>query len=98
MCENPAGRQPAACFRRLRGRGAGNVCTKRKALRLEPRCDVAVLDVNLGRETCGLVAQRLRESGKWNYCGLKPGSAVRTQLIDGCRRSRHCADIRKPGR
>jgi DNA-binding response OmpR family regulator len=35
-----------------------------KALRLEPRCDVAVLDVNLGRETCEPVARKLRESGK----------------------------------
>jgi len=35
-----------------------------KALRLEPRCDVAVLDVNLGGETCEPVAQKLRASGK----------------------------------
>jgi DNA-binding response OmpR family regulator len=35
-----------------------------KALRLEPRCDVAVLDVNLGSETCDPVARKLRESGK----------------------------------
>jgi DNA-binding response OmpR family regulator len=35
-----------------------------KALRLEPRCDVAVLDVNLGGETCELVARKLRASGK----------------------------------
>jgi DNA-binding response OmpR family regulator len=35
-----------------------------KALRLEPRCDVAVLDVNLGGETCEAVAQKLRASGK----------------------------------
>jgi DNA-binding response OmpR family regulator len=35
-----------------------------KALRLEPRCDVAVLDVNLGRETSEPVARKLRESGK----------------------------------
>jgi DNA-binding response OmpR family regulator len=35
-----------------------------KALKLEPGCDVAVLDVNLGRETCEPVAQRLRDSGK----------------------------------
>ena len=35
-----------------------------KALRLEPRCDVAVLDVNLGGETCEPVAQKLRATGK----------------------------------
>jgi len=35
-----------------------------KALRLEPRCDVAVLDVNLGGETCEPVARKLRASGK----------------------------------
>jgi DNA-binding response OmpR family regulator len=35
-----------------------------KALRLEPRCDVAVLDVNLGRETCEPVVRKLREVGK----------------------------------
>ena len=35
-----------------------------KALRLEPRCDIAVLDVNLGGETCEPVAQKLRASGK----------------------------------
>jgi DNA-binding response OmpR family regulator len=35
-----------------------------KALRLEPRCDVAVLDVNLGGETCEPVAEKLRASGK----------------------------------
>jgi DNA-binding response OmpR family regulator len=35
-----------------------------RALRLEPRCDVAVLDVNLGGETCEPVAQKLRASGK----------------------------------
>jgi len=35
-----------------------------KALSLEPRCDVAVLDVNLGGETCEPVARKLRESGK----------------------------------
>jgi DNA-binding response OmpR family regulator len=35
-----------------------------KALRLEPRCDVAVLDVNIGSETCDPVARKLRESGK----------------------------------
>jgi CheY-like chemotaxis protein len=33
-----------------------------KALRLEPRCDVAVLDVNLGGETCEPVARKLRAS------------------------------------
>jgi len=35
-----------------------------KALSLEPTCDVAVLDVNLGGETCEPVARKLRESGK----------------------------------
>jgi DNA-binding response OmpR family regulator len=36
-----------------------------RALRLEPKCDVAVLDVNLGRrETCEPIARKLRESGK----------------------------------
>ncbi len=35
-----------------------------KALRLEPRCDVAVLDVNLGGETCEPVARKMRASGK----------------------------------
>ena len=35
-----------------------------KALRLEPRCDVAVLDVNLGGETCEPVAHQLRATGK----------------------------------
>jgi DNA-binding response OmpR family regulator len=35
-----------------------------KALRLEPRCDVAILDVNLGGETCEPVAQKLRATGK----------------------------------
>ena len=37
-----------------------------KALRLvaERGCDVAVLDVNLGGETCEPVAQKLRASGK----------------------------------
>src|SRR5262249_3383297 len=36
-----------------------------KALRLvaEPGCDVAVLDVNLGSETSGPIARKLRESG-----------------------------------
>ena len=37
-----------------------------KALRLiaRPGCDIAVLDVNLGGETCEPVAQKLRASGK----------------------------------
>jgi len=35
-----------------------------KALRLEPRCDIAVLDVNLGGETCEPVARKLRQAGK----------------------------------
>jgi DNA-binding response OmpR family regulator len=35
-----------------------------RALRLEPRCDIAVLDVNLGGETCEPVAEKLRASGK----------------------------------
>jgi DNA-binding response OmpR family regulator len=42
----------------------GPATSVRKALRLEPRCDVAVLDINLGRETCEPVARKLRESGK----------------------------------
>jgi DNA-binding response OmpR family regulator len=43
----------------------GLATSVRKALRLEPDCDVAVLDVNLGRgETCEPVARKLRESGK----------------------------------
>ena len=42
----------------------GPATSVRKALRLEPTCDVAVLDVNLGRETCEPVARKLRESGK----------------------------------
>jgi DNA-binding response OmpR family regulator len=42
----------------------GPATSVRKALRLEPGCDVAVLDVNLGRETCEPVARKLRESGK----------------------------------
>jgi DNA-binding response OmpR family regulator len=43
----------------------GLATSVRKALRLEPSCDVAVLDVNLGRgETCEPVARKLRESGK----------------------------------
>jgi DNA-binding response OmpR family regulator len=42
----------------------GPASSVRKALRLEPGCDVAVLDVNLGHETCEPVARRLRESGK----------------------------------
>jgi hypothetical protein len=42
----------------------GPATSVRKALRLEPGCDVAVLDVNLGRETCEAVARKLRESGK----------------------------------
>jgi DNA-binding response OmpR family regulator len=37
-----------------------------KALRLvgQAGCDIAVLDVNLGGETCEPVARKLRESGK----------------------------------
>jgi DNA-binding response OmpR family regulator len=37
-----------------------------KALKLvaEPGCDIAVLDVNLGGETCEPVARKMRESGK----------------------------------
>lgn len=37
-----------------------------KALKLiaQPGCDVAVLDVNLGGETCEPVAEKLRASGK----------------------------------
>jgi DNA-binding response OmpR family regulator len=37
-----------------------------KALRLlvQPGCDIAVLDVNLGGETCEPVAQKLRAAGK----------------------------------
>jgi DNA-binding response OmpR family regulator len=42
----------------------GLATSVRKALRLEPACNVAVLDVNLGRETCEPVARKLRESGK----------------------------------
>jgi DNA-binding response OmpR family regulator len=42
----------------------GPATSVRKALRLEPTCDVAVLDVNLGRETCEPIARKLRESGK----------------------------------
>lgn len=42
----------------------GLATSVRKALRLEPGCDVAVLDVNLGSETCERVVQKLRESGK----------------------------------
>ena len=42
----------------------GPATSVRKALRLEPGCDLAVLDVNLGRETCEAVARKLRESGK----------------------------------
>jgi DNA-binding response OmpR family regulator len=42
----------------------GPATSVRKALRLEPNCDVAVLDVNLGGETCEPVARKLRESHK----------------------------------
>ena len=37
-----------------------------KALRLvaQPGCDIAVLDVNLGSETCEPVAEKLRASGR----------------------------------
>ncbi len=42
----------------------GLATSVRKALRLEPTCDVAVLDVNLGGETCEPVARKLRGSGK----------------------------------
>jgi DNA-binding response OmpR family regulator len=42
----------------------GVATSVRKALRLEPTCDVAVLDVNLGPETCEPVARKLRASGK----------------------------------
>jgi DNA-binding response OmpR family regulator len=42
----------------------GPVGSVRKALKLEPRCDVAVLDVNLGGETSEPVARKLRASGK----------------------------------
>ena len=42
----------------------GPATSVRRALRLEPQCDVAVLDVNLGRETCEAVARKLRETGK----------------------------------
>jgi DNA-binding response OmpR family regulator len=41
----------------------GPVGSVRKALKLEPRCDVAVLDVNLGGETSEPVARKLRASG-----------------------------------
>jgi DNA-binding response OmpR family regulator len=42
----------------------GPATSARKALRLEPGCDVAVLGVNLGRETSEPVARKLRASGK----------------------------------
>jgi DNA-binding response OmpR family regulator len=44
----------------------GPVTSVAKALRLiaQPGCDIAVLDVNLGGETCEPVAQKLRASGK----------------------------------
>jgi DNA-binding response OmpR family regulator len=42
----------------------GLATSVRKALGLEPRCDVAVLDVNLGQETSEMVARKLRASGK----------------------------------
>jgi len=42
----------------------GLASSVRKALRLEPTCDVAVLDVNLDGETSEPVARKLRESGK----------------------------------
>ena len=43
---------------------AGLATSVAKALRLEPRCDVAILDVNLAGETCEPVARKLRESRK----------------------------------
>jgi DNA-binding response OmpR family regulator len=42
----------------------GLATSVRKALRLEPTCDVAILDVNLDGETSEPVARKLRESGK----------------------------------
>ena len=41
-----------------------------KALKLvaQSGCDIAVLDVNLGGETCEPVAQKLRASGKPSLC------------------------------
>jgi DNA-binding response OmpR family regulator len=44
----------------------GPVPSVAKALKLvaQPGCDVAVLDVNLGGETCEPVAEKLRASGK----------------------------------
>jgi DNA-binding response OmpR family regulator len=42
----------------------GVATSVRKALRLEPKCDVAVLDVNLGHETSEQIARKMRASGK----------------------------------
>jgi DNA-binding response OmpR family regulator len=42
----------------------GLATSVRKALRLEPTCDVAVLDVNLDGETSEPVARKLHASGK----------------------------------
>jgi DNA-binding response OmpR family regulator len=42
----------------------GLATSVQKALRLEPKCDVAVLDVYLGRETSEPIARKLRECGK----------------------------------